>query len=75
MHFRRDFIVPNYRWLFVLFLLRLLFLTQTFTDRTCFRFLMEQICYVPPAVVHHHRVMFFPAGAAFMAKLNRRPRK
>ncbi len=47
-------------FLFVLFLLCLLLLlpTQTFTDGTCSRFLVEQTCHIPLAVVHHHRIVF-----------------
>ena len=36
-------------------LLQFTFLTQTFTNGACFRFLIEQICHITLAVVRHYR--------------------
>ena len=49
-------------FLLVLFLL-LLLLMQTFTDGAFFSFLMEQVCHIPFAVVHHHRIVFLAVGS------------
>lgn len=44
----------------LLLCLPLLFLPQTLTDGTCLRFLMEQICHIPLAVMHDHRIFYCP---------------
>ena len=52
-------------FLFVLLCLLLLFLPQTFTNEACFRFLMKQICHIPLAVVHHHRIVLLAVGGFY----------
>ena len=68
-------------FLLVLLLLLLLFLAQMFTDRACFRFLVEQICHVTLAVVHNHRIVFlaisnskFVNGGTFLFLTDGKPR-
>ena len=40
----------------------MLLLKQTFTDGSCLRFLMKQICYITLTVAHHHRIVFLTVG-------------
>ena len=48
-------IISAFFLVLLLLCLLLLFLTQTFTNGACFRFLIEQICHITLAVVHHYR--------------------
>lgn len=55
----------------LLLCLLLLFLTQTFTDRAFFSFLMEQICHIPFAVVHHQGIVLIPIRRGDHEELHR----
>ena len=54
--------VSDFLFVLLLLCLPLLFLKQMFADGACFCFFMEQICYMPLAVIHHHQIVFLTVG-------------
>jgi len=66
MHSRKNlsFLFVASGFSLLLCLLRFFATAQTFTDGACFRFLMEQICHIPFAVVHYHRIVFLVVAYA-----------